>query len=125
MRGALDDSASALCRNLLSISKPALSSDGIQKSEILLLNKNSMAKVFPELNINNNAKRCSHSVSISNVDGEKLFYLMSRGFSRKDSVKQLVEGFFSSAMLGIKRKSLGIDERFASVINKLTGEKLK
>lgn len=118
IRGVLDDFANASCRNLLNVSKSANDSDGIQKSEILLLSKNSKANVLPELKIDNNVKRCSHGVSIGGVDSEKLFYLMSRGFSKKDGIKQVIEGFFSSALSGT-------NSVFAAAIKNSAGKKLK
>ena len=118
VRGVLDGRANTFCKNLLNISKSANNSDGIQKSEILLLNKDSKVFVLPELKINNNVKRCSHGVSIGNMDTEKLFYLMSRGFSKKDSVKQLITGFFASILPTDS-------DKFAGEINKLIADKIK
>ena len=52
------------------------------------------------------------------MDTEKLFYLMSRGFSKKDSVKQLITGFFASILPTDS-------DKFAGEINKLIADKIK
>lgn len=96
-RGVLNDDSKAKCRGLLQVNNSASNSSSYQKFEILLLNAKAKAECIPELKINSKeVKKCGHGAAITQVDGEKLFYLMSRGISKDDAVKKIVEGFFLS-----------------------------
>lgn len=92
-RGVLDGSAKAVYRGLIHIKKDAQNCNGYQKEDVLLLSKNAEADSIPTLEIDNNEVRCSHGATISQIDNEKLFYLMSRGLARKEAEKLVVLGF--------------------------------
>ncbi len=119
-RGVLDDSAKAIYRGVLKITPTANGSSGYQKEDVTLLSPKAEADSIPELRINNNdITKCTHGASIGKVDAEKLFYLMSRGFPKKESVKKLIEGFFASIL-----KNAGND-RFSTELQKLIEIKLE
>ena len=98
MKGALKDKAKALYRGLIKIEPVAAKSDGYQKEEVLLLSEDAEADAIPNLEIKNEDVRCTHGASIGKIDDEKLFYLMSRGLSRREAEKLIVEGFFDSLL---------------------------
>ena len=98
MKGALKDKASGLYRGLVKIGEQAAGSDGYQKEEVLLLSEEAEADAIPNLEIDNENVRCTHGASVGNISKESLFYLMSRGLSRTDSTKLIVEGFFDSML---------------------------
>ena len=41
----------------------------------------------------NNESILEHEASVSKIDEDKLFYLMSRGISKKDAIQMIVMGF--------------------------------
>ncbi|MBD3363364.1 hypothetical protein GF362_06630 [Candidatus Dojkabacteria bacterium] len=63
------------------------------KIEVLLVSKNSSAKVLPSMEIHEDDIKASHSTTIGSVDPEQLFYLESRGFSKKKAEKVIASGF--------------------------------
>ena len=65
------------------------------KHTILLVGKNSRAISIPELEIESHDVKVSHSSTIGQIDSEQLFYLMSRGFSRAQSTKIIINSFLS------------------------------
>ena len=66
------------------------------KHSILLVGENSTAVSIPQLEIESHDVKVSHSSTIGQIDSEQLFYLMSRGFDRLESVKLIIKSFLSS-----------------------------
>ncbi len=61
--------------------------------KILLLSDEARAEAVPDLEISSDDVKCSHAATISSLDEEQLFYLMSRGVGRLEAEKMIVEGF--------------------------------
>ncbi len=70
-------------------------SNSFLTERILLLSDQAHAEAVPDLEILTDDVKCSHAASISNLDEEQLFYLMSRGLSKKQAEEVIVEGFLS------------------------------
>ena len=94
-KGSLNKQCSAIYRGLINIDARAPRSNAYQKEETLILGEDCEADAIPNLEINNNDVKCSHGTTIGRIDENKLFYLMTRGLSRKDAQKLVVEGFFN------------------------------
>ena len=97
-KGVLSGSSRALSQGLVEIKHDAAKSEGYEKQEALLLDKDAEADAIPNLKIHNHDVKCSHGSSIGQIDEEKLFYLMSRGLSKKEAVKKMVEGYFAPVL---------------------------
>jgi Fe-S cluster assembly protein SufD len=78
------------------------------------------AKAHPVLPLEIEAsdiRRCSHAATVGQVDENQLFYLMSRGLSRQDAQKLIVDGFFEPVLEAIPvpavhhRLRLAVDEK--------------
>lgn len=63
-----------------------------QDSKIISLNDNNINEINPVLLIDEYDCNASHSAFIGDFKGDKLFYLMSRGLSKKDALKLLLNG---------------------------------
>lgn len=63
---------------------------------VLLLSEQASAEAIPDLEIMTDDVSCSHAASVSNIDQEHLFYLMSRGIGRERAEEMIVEGFLES-----------------------------
>ena len=59
----------------------------------MLLDKNTEFDGKPELEIYADDVKCSHGSTSGNLDENSIFYLMSRGISKDESKKLLVDGF--------------------------------
>ncbi len=62
---------------------------------ILLLSDQAKAEAVPDLEIMSDDVKCSHAASISQIPEEHLFYLMSRGITRRAAEELVVEGFLA------------------------------
>ena len=90
---------------LIKIDQQAQQSNAYQRNENLLLSSNAHVDTKPELEILANDVRCTHGVTIGCVSDEQLFYLMSRGLTRKEATNLLIEGFFAPVLTKITDKN--------------------
>lgn len=60
---------------------------------ILLLSKDAHAVAIPDLEILTDDVKCSHAASVTQVPEKQIFYLTSRGISRRTAENMIVEGF--------------------------------
>ena len=60
----------------------------------MLLSRESRARAIPGLEIDTNEVKATHSASVSQIEDDKIFYMMSRGLSTEDSKKMIALGFF-------------------------------
>ncbi|MDW8007850.1 MAG: SufD family Fe-S cluster assembly protein, partial [Thermomicrobium sp.] len=63
-----------------------------------ILSPNARADTIPNLEIGANDVRCTHGATVGQVEEEYIFYLMSRGISRPEAVKLIVDGFFDEVI---------------------------
>ncbi|MBI2499751.1 SufD family Fe-S cluster assembly protein [Candidatus Woesearchaeota archaeon] len=103
-KGAVKDKAQTIHRGLIEIKKGFTSNNGYQKEEALILNDGAKANAVPNLKIDNDDVRCTHGVTISHLDNEKLFYLMSRGLDKKEAIKNYLIGYFYSVLCKFPEK---------------------
>ncbi|HYD03734.1 MAG TPA: SufD family Fe-S cluster assembly protein [Alphaproteobacteria bacterium] len=96
----------AIIKGLVKINKNAHSSNGYQKSDMLILDDESRGISIPDLEIHNHNVKCTHGSTITKLDKEKIFYLESRGLEKKDAEQLIIEGFYDKALNGISDESL-------------------
>ncbi len=84
----------------------AQKTNAYQLSKALLLSDNSEFNSKPELEIYADDVKCSHGATSGNVDEDSIYYLMTRGLNRKESVKLLIDGFLSEVVDMIKSNSI-------------------
>lgn len=65
-----------------------------QATRVLTLGKGHTAKVTPLLLIDENQVKASHALSIGQPDDEQLYYLQSRGLTKRQSLGLLSIGYF-------------------------------
>ena len=93
IKAVLYDNAKLNFLGNIKINKSAEGSDSFLTQKTLIIGGNTVVNSTPQLEIENNNVKCSHSVSILRPDEEYLFYLTSRGVSREKAVSLIVEGF--------------------------------
>ena len=79
----------------IKIMKGAKNSSGNFFSKTLLLNDKAKAFSKPELEIFEDDVSCSHGSSFGELEKDKVFYLQSRGFSKKEAIEMLISAFIS------------------------------
>ncbi|NCT55723.1 Fe-S cluster assembly protein SufB [bacterium] len=80
-------------RGIVHIAKNAKNSKSNVECDALLINKNSRTDTYPFIKVNNSSSRVGHEASVSKVNEEQLFYLMSRGLNEEQAKALIVSGF--------------------------------
>jgi len=84
----------------------AQKTNAYQLSKALLLSDSSEFNSKPELEIYADDVKCSHGATSGSVDEDSIYYLMSRGLNRKESVRLLIDGFLNEVVDMIKSNSV-------------------
>jgi Fe-S cluster assembly protein SufD len=113
-KGALRGHARSVWRGIIKVDKGAQGTDAFQENRNLLLSGHAHADSIPGLQILANDVRCTHAATVSRLDSELLFFLMSRGFERSEAEKMLVTAFYADALGRIE--NLAVRERFAAAL---------
>ncbi len=82
-------------RGNIVVNKDASATDTYLKSESLLMSTEARAKAIPSLEIVANEVKAGHAATFGRVDDDSLFYLESRGFSRSQAKRLLLEAFLN------------------------------
>lgn len=88
------------------IVKGAISSNLNQKTKGILLDSKAQISANPWLVIDEYDCMASHGASIGAIDEEELYYLMSRGLTKENSERLIVEGFIHPFINGLKDDSI-------------------
>ncbi len=97
-KGALKERSKSEYSGLIKVAKGAQGTDAYQANRNLTLSEDSIARSIPQLEIEANEVRCTHGATVSPVEEEHLFYLMSRGIDRVTAQKLIVFGFFGEVL---------------------------
>jgi Fe-S cluster assembly protein SufD len=98
IKGALKDRSRTVYSGLIKVHPHAQRTDAYQSNRNLVLSRNARADTIPNLEIGANDVRCTHGATVSQVEEEYIFYLMSRGINRTEAVKLIVDGFFDEVI---------------------------
>ena len=93
LKGVADDQSRIGLVGRIKIEPNCGQTNSFLTQRVLLLSDQSQAEVVPDLEILTDDVKCSHAASISHLDEEQLFYLMSRGLSRTQAEKLIIKGF--------------------------------
>ena len=113
-KGALRDEATAVWRGMIRVEEDAQKTNAYQENRNLMLSDDAHADSIPGLEILANDVRCTHAATVSRVDSELLFFLMARGFERREAEQMLVTAFYADALNRIE--NLAIREHFAHAL---------
>ncbi len=80
-----------------------------------ILDETGKIEANPVLLIDNNDVSASHAAAIGKISDEGLFYLMSRGLSKKDAEKLIIAGFVNPMIKSIEDS--GIRNLLSEVID--------
>ena len=97
-KGALKERSRSEYSGLIKVMPRAQGTDAYQANRNLLLSEEALARSIPQLEIEANEVRCTHGATVSPVEEEHLFYLMSRGIDRVTAQKLVVFGFFGDVL---------------------------
>jgi Fe-S cluster assembly protein SufD len=81
----------------IKVDKNADKTDAYERNENLMLSENAKAISHPTLEISASDVRCTHGSTTGEIPFEELWYLMTRGLSRKNAETLYIQGFIKSA----------------------------
>lgn len=97
-KGALYDKTRAIFRGIIKVFPKAQRTDAYQTNRNLLLSEKAEATSLPNLEIEADDVRCSHAATVGHLDREELFYIMSRGVSRREAERLVIFGFLGEVL---------------------------
>jgi Fe-S cluster assembly protein SufD len=118
-KNSLDDTARTIFSGLIRVEPGAHKTDAYQKVRNLLLSDEAEANSAPGLEIEADDVRCTHGATSGQIEEEELFYLLSRGISRKQAQKLIVLGFLNEVFARLGNETIAasllqkIEARFA------------
>jgi len=118
VKSVLLDKSNGTYQGKIYVEKNAQKTNGYQLSKALVLSENSAFNSKPELEIYADDVKCSHGSTTGNIDQNSIFYLMTRGLSKEQANKMLVEGFLNEVIETITEQNI------QSLISKLFIDKI-
>ena len=98
IKGALKDRARSVYQGYIKVYPGAQKTNAYQANRNLMLSKNARADSIPGLEIEADDVRCTHGATAGQVPDEYIFYLMTRGLSRSNAERMVVQGFFEEVL---------------------------
>jgi Fe-S cluster assembly protein SufD len=93
-KAALQDHSRTVWRGMIKVDRGAQRTDAYQRNDNLMLSRTARADSIPGLEIEADDVRCTHGSTSGRVDDQQIFYAMTRGYTRQEAVRMIVEGFF-------------------------------
>jgi Fe-S cluster assembly scaffold protein SufB len=97
-KAALMDSSFCIMKGFAKIEKGAAKAKSYVYERGILLDKNAKVYGLPDMSVDENDVKATHSSATAPVDPESVFYLMSKGIDEVGVRKLLVTGFFASSI---------------------------
>ncbi|PIR97067.1 MAG: hypothetical protein COT91_03395, partial [Candidatus Doudnabacteria bacterium CG10_big_fil_rev_8_21_14_0_10_41_10] len=98
VKGVLDGMASANFEGDILIEKGAKNADADLKEHAILLSKQAKALAILRLDVLENEVKASHGATVGKIDGEQIFYLMSRGLTEAQAKGIIIKGFLGAVL---------------------------
>lgn len=117
VEGALKDKAKKHFKGTIDFKKGCKKATGNEAENCMLLSDTARSLALPMLLCSEEEVEGNHSSSAGKVGDKELFYIMSRGFTKKEAMKLMVKAKFNKILENIKSEELReqisneIDER--------------
>lgn len=105
-RGVLDDEATGVFNGKVFVRQDAQITNAFQQNNNILLSDTASVNSKPELEIYADDVKCSHGSTTGQIDEEAIFYLQSRGISKKGALKLMINAFAKDALERISIETL-------------------
>lgn len=114
--GVMKDSASSIFNGIGKIEHGASKANAEQESRVLMLSEKARGDANPILLIDEDDVTAGHAASVGRVDPVQLYYIMSRGISRKEAERLIIHGFLAPVVNelpieGVKKQLVEVIER--------------
>lgn len=102
----LDDDAHGIFNGKVFVRKDAQQTNAYQQNKSILLSHGAKMHAKPELEIYADDVKCSHGATTGQIDAEALFYLMSRGLTRRQAQATLLLAFAGDVVESVRIDAL-------------------
>tara|TARA_S200000501_G_scaffold356050_1_gene378360 strand:- start:385 stop:1638 length:1254 start_codon:yes stop_codon:yes gene_type:complete len=106
VKNVLNNESKGVYQGKIFVRDVAQKTDAYQLSKAILLSESCEFDSKPELEIYADDVKCSHGSTSGNLDKDSIYYLMTRGLSKKEAAKLLVNGFLNEIVDSIKSNSI-------------------
>jgi len=103
-KGVIGKNAFTFWKGNIIVEPKTFGANGYQANKNLIIDESAKVESIPGLEIITNDVRCSHGVTIGNIDRNHMFYLQSRGINKEEAEKLIIDGFLSSAKNRIRNQ---------------------
>lgn len=101
-----------MLKGIIRIEREAKNSAAYLAEHAMLLSSEARAVAIPGLEIECNEVRATHSASVSQIDPEQVWYMMTRGIPREEAVKIIALGFFEPLISEIDSREVRWSMRY-------------
>ena len=102
--GLLNDNSYKTFKGTIDFTKGSAKSNGEEIEDVILLSDKAISTSLPMLLCHEDDVVGSHGVSTGKIDGDKLFYLMSKGLDYDESKKLIIMANFNKVINNIKEE---------------------
>lgn len=106
-KNSLDGQARTIFAGLIRVEPNAHLTDAYQKVRNLLLSDEAEANSMPGLEILADEVRCSHGATSGQIEQEELFYMLSRGLTKRAAQQMIVFGFLNEVIERLGNAAVG------------------
>lgn len=107
-KGILDDESVGVFNGKVFVRQDAQITNAYQQNNNILLSDDASINSKPELEIYADDVKCSHGSTTGQIDDEAIFYLQSRGLSRKSAINLMINAFAKDALAKITIEALSV-----------------
>lgn len=101
-RNAMADQAHSNWSGMIKVERDAKKADGYQAHQSLFLCGNPEVESNPGLEILTDDVKCSHGVTVGDINEDQVFYLKTRGIPDSHARQLIAEGFLESSLIRIE-----------------------
>ncbi len=99
------DSSHSIFNGSIDVPKKAQKTEAAQLSKNLILSKRARIDTKPELEIVADDVRCTHGATVSQLQEEELFYLLSRGINKEAANSLLLQGYYDDIISNFSKNA--------------------
>ncbi|NUU63820.1 Fe-S cluster assembly protein SufD [Paenibacillus agri] len=119
-RAVMREEANSIINGITKIEKGATRADGQQTEKVLMLSPKARGDANPILLIDEDDVTAGHAASVGQVNPEQVYYLMSRGISRRDAEALIIYGFLAPVVSQIPLE--GLRTQLQSLVERKLGQ---
>ena len=89
----MNDRARGVFQGNITVHKEAVKTDAKQLNKNLILSTAAEVDTKPQLEIDTDDVKCAHGATVSQIRGDEIFYLQSRGLAKPQAIQILSSAF--------------------------------